>query len=154
MSQFVPKRIFVHHSLTKDSLTVSWNAIRKYHTQTLNWSDIGYHAGVELVASGGEPSFEVLMGRPWDRSGAHVRGQNHDSLGICFVGNYDLSVPRKEMLQAGAVMIVQWMKLFNIQIYDIYTHNQFDKSKSCPGKMFSLVELQFRIQRLREIRHE
>jgi len=149
MSDFTPKKIIVHHSLTKDSSTVSWNAIRKYHTQTLRWSDIGYHAGVELVSSGGESSYEVLMGRMWDQPGAHTRGHNHDSLGICFVGDYDKLPPKREMLITGAAVIALWKKIYNISINDIFTHHEFNKHKSCPGTLFSLFTLKMLVQNLR-----
>lgn len=149
MSIFKPTRIFIHHSLTKDSYTVSWGAIRKYHIETLKWSDIGYHAGVELVLSGEEANYEVLLGRSWDRKGAHVKGQNHDSLGICFVGNYDKIQPKPKMLEAGAKIIAIWMKLFDIPINRIYSHHDFNLDKSCPGRFFNLIRLKMEVQEIR-----
>jgi len=146
---FNPNKIIVHHSLTKDSGTVSWGAIRKYHTQTLKWAGIGYHAGVELVMSGSEANYEVLMGRMWDRKGAHTRDHNHDSLGICFVGDYDKLSPKREMLKTGAAVIALWMKLYDISINDIFTHHEFNKHKSCPGALFSLFTLKMLIQDIR-----
>lgn len=139
---FKPQRIFCHHSLTKDTSTVSWGAIRRYHTIHPNkWSAIGYHAGVELVKSGNELYYEVLFGRMWDRQGAHCRGQNHDSLSICFVGNFDYYRVPDAQLEAGGRIISLWMKLYGIKLKDIYGHCDFDPNKTCPGKLFSFEDL-------------
>ena len=54
-----PRRIIIHHSATKDGRTFSWSAIRRYHVHTLGWTDIGYHAGIELIGD----DFECLFGR-------------------------------------------------------------------------------------------
>lgn len=137
---FKPQIIIVHHSLTKDSSTVSWGAIRRFHVDVLHWSDIGYHAGVEMVKSGDELYFEILMGRMWDVPGAHTKGHNHNSLGICFIGNFDYYLPPVAQLKEGAKVISLWLKLFNLTRDDIYAHNDF-ADKSCPGRLFSLSDL-------------
>ena len=138
-------KIICHHSLTKDSGSVSWGAIRRYHTETLKWKDIGYHAGIELVISGGKLYYETLIGRMWDTPGAHVRGHNSHSLGLCFVGNYDLSPPEYEMLIVGAKLIRLWMRLFDIDIHEVYAHRDFS-TKSCPGEMFDMNKLKSYIE--------
>jgi len=140
MSIFFPDKIIVHHSLTVDSGTVSWGAIRKYHIQTLGMSDIGYHAGIELVKSGDENYYEALLGRPWDKRGAHTLGENERSLGICFVGNYDEVIPTDAMLLVGARVIAYWMKIYAIFSGEIYPHSKF-ADKTCPGTKFPLDKL-------------
>jgi len=136
---FHPTEIIVHHSLTQDSGTVSWGAIRKYHMETMGWSDIGYHAGIELVSSGGEDNFEVLLGRRWDIPGAHTVGYNNTSLGLCFVGNFDVVEPPEEALLLGKKVIELWMKLFGISSSNIHPHSAFS-DKSCPGLLFNFGE--------------
>jgi hypothetical protein len=136
-----PSKIVVHHSLTEDSGTVSWGAIRLYHTSNKGWSDIGYHAGVEKVKSGRYPYIEVLLGRPWHVPGAHTIGQNSESLGICFVGNYDLEAPLRDVLVAGGRLINMWMRIFDIPSSEIYRHSDFASYKSCPGSMFDMTRL-------------
>ena len=138
---FIPHKVIVHHSLTRDSGSVSWGAIRKYHIQQMKWSGIGYHAGVELVLSGDAVNYEILMGRVWDKSGAHTRGENSDSLAICFVGNYDITPPPKQMIAAGSRLIALWLRLFNLTIKDIYSHHYFNTHKSCPGIHFDMEYL-------------
>lgn len=131
-------KIIVHHSATADNLTVSWGAIRKYHIEKLGFQDIGYHAGVELVESGGRRYYESFLGRSWFVPGAHCRGQNHDSLGICLVGNFDLEIPDYGLLEAGAKVVALWMALFAVPHYMIFPHNAFNPQKSCPGELFKM----------------
>jgi len=149
---FKPQKVICHHSLTKDSGSVSWGAIRLYHTQTLKrpYKDIGYHVGVELVKSGGELYYEALMGRMWTETGAHVRGHNLDSLGICFIGDYDKEVPKPQLVMAGAKVIALWLDLFQLSINDIYSHHNFAPHKSCPGKLFNMELLRDCVRRCYE----
>ncbi len=147
MAKFLPTKIIVHHSLTLDSGTVSWGAIRRFHIKTREWKDIGYHVGVELVKSGEESYFEALLGRMWDRRGAHCKGHNRDSLSICFIGNYDVLPPPKKMLEAGAKVIALWLDFFCLSINDVYSHHYFDIDKSCPGKLFDMEILKGHIRR-------
>lgn len=125
-------RIVIHHSLTKDSETVSWGAIRRYHTKTLGWSGIGYHWGIELLRD----QTEILVGRMPDIKGAHVRGYNADSLGICIVGNFDETPPPLQSWMQ-AVRLVKWLKKKYPEA-EILGHRELDPNKSCPGKLFSM----------------
>ena len=133
-----PTKIVVHASATKDSGTVSWGAIRWYHTQVLGWRAVGYHCGLELVKSGEHEYYEVLMGRMWDEIGAHEPAVNAESLGICFVGDFDNEEPPMGQLVAGAKMIAYWMRLFGISKDSVYPHRFFRPDKSCPGKRFDM----------------
>jgi len=149
MAKFVQKRVIAHHSLTRDSGTVSWGAIRKWHTEKLGYDAIGYHCGVELVKSGEELYYEILMGRMWDIAGAHTRGHNVNSLGICFIGNFDTEAPKEEMIQMGAEVIALWLNLFNLSIDAIYPHRHFASYKSCPGSKFDMDYLKMCVRECR-----
>lgn len=141
---FKPERIIVHHSLTKDGSTVSWGAIRRYHTETLHWSDVGYHVGIELVKSGDELYYEALMGRMWTRQGAHTKNHNHDSLSICLVGNFDYHKPPDAQLIAAGRIISLWIDLYDIKEKDIFRHSDFS-DKTCPGRLFDMKDLKYYI---------
>ena len=127
--------IMIHHSLTKDSNTVSWNAIRKYHLGQ-GWLDIGYHFGLELVGD----EYEALIGRPLNWEGSHCKegGMNHKAIGICCVGNYDLVTPESKMLDTLVTrLILPLMRAFKIPSKNIVFHREFATYKSCPGILFT-----------------
>jgi len=133
------RKIIIHHSATKDSGTVSWNAIRRYHINECKWSDIGYHFGIEWVEDALHLGhFEILMGRSPDKDGAHTTGQNTEALGICLIGNFDIEpVPLGQWMRA--IVLVKWLlKEYKLSTDCIYGHRDFS-NKSCPGKKFNLA---------------
>lgn len=139
-----PVCVIVHCSATKDSGTVSWSAIRRYHTETLGWRDIGYHVGIEKVTdAAGRSTYETFLGRPLTMQGAHcaAQGMNSRSLGVCFVGDYDNEPPPFEMIKTGARHLAALCRVFNIPVDSIYGHRDFDKGKTCPGLKFDMKEL-------------
>lgn len=133
-----PARIIIHHSLTKDSGTVSWSAIRRYHVVKKGWRDIGYHSGIELVGN----DFECFYGRPTTQNGAHTKGANVDSLGFCFVGNFDDAPPSNELLYVAVRRVLMpWMVAYHIPLCNVQPHHAFVEGRSCPGKMFDMGKL-------------
>jgi N-acetyl-anhydromuramyl-L-alanine amidase AmpD len=73
------KFIVVHAADTKPSMDIGVKEIREWHTKERGWSDIGYHF---VIRRNGD----LENGRDLSRSGAHVRGYNSVSWGICMVG--------------------------------------------------------------------
>lgn len=123
-----PQFIIIHHSLTKDSQTVSWDAIRRYHLAQ-GWNGIGYHFGIERIGD----RVEVLLGRRPDEIGAHCLGMNTHSLGICCVGNYDQEAPPAE-IWGKCLDLTRWlMALHGIAPAGVLGHRELANYKSCPG---------------------
>lgn len=134
------KGIIVHHSLTRDGQTVSWDAIRKYHRDPAGpykMRDIGYHAGVELVGL----RYEVFAGRPLDWTGGHTSGKNSTHLGLVLVGNFDELPPPADQLRVACEYVIRpWMKAFGIPREKVEAHRDY-APKSCPGAMFDMGRL-------------
>lgn len=139
----IPTHLIIHHSLTEDGKTVSWDAIRRYHIDTNGWRNIGYHYGIELINS----TYEVLVGRMQDEIGAHCKegGMNRCSLGICVVGNFDLApVPAAQMDKL--VQLVRSLRIvFDIPAECVQRHHDYATYKSCPGTKFQWSEFKGRI---------
>lgn len=77
------KYIVIHCAATPPSQDVGVEEIRMWHLRR-GWFDVGYHWIIKRDGT-------IEDGRPHDRPGAHARGFNHISLGICLVGGVDES---------------------------------------------------------------
>lgn len=137
------KHIFIHHSKTKDGQTVSWDDIERYHVYTRGWIDNGYTAGAENV----DGQIICMFGRPDWLSGAHTRGHNRDSLGFCFVGDFDTDIPSEQLLRTACYRVLApWLARHGLGVDALRGHNEVS-SKTCPGTKFNM-------HRLREICQE
>lgn len=140
-----PDSIVLHHSFTKDSQTVSWQAIRRYHIETMGWKDIGYHLGIEAINN----HYEVLFGRLLGERGAHCKqaGMNNHSIGICFVGNFDeYDVPEDQWVK-GVRVVASLCNVISIPVKNIYGHRQFADYKSCPGTHFNIDHFKLDVEK-------
>jgi len=83
--QFTPRKstdfIMLHCSATKPSMNIGVREIRQWHKE-MGWLDVGYHFIIERDGT-------VEEGRPVDVIGSHVKGYNHNSVGVCLVGGVD-----------------------------------------------------------------
>lgn len=70
--------IVVHCSATRATDDIGAEDIDRWHKQR-GWFRIGYHYVIRRDGT-------VEKGRPDDQPGAHARGYNHVSLGICMAG--------------------------------------------------------------------
>lgn len=120
------KKIYVHHSASRRVKTKTW-MIKKWHVEDNGWSDIGYHYVIE-----GEG--QVVLGRPVGIAGAHVKGDNKHTIGICVVGNFEREEPHEKQLEALDLLLRGLMAVYELERKDIYVHREHSRaSTDCPG---------------------
>ena len=123
------KRIILHCSATKEGQDFSVATIRDWHVKGRGWSDIGYHWVIRLDGS-------VELGRPLERSGAHTKGHNKDSVGVCYIGGCDADGKPKDTMnpeqeKAWRMIVLSLRTLYGDHI-TIHGHNEY-ANKACPS---------------------
>lgn len=133
-------KLYIHHSESPDTTTI--NDIRRWHVQENKWSDIGYHYVLT-------PNGTLEQGRPVDKVGAHVQGDNLTSIGLCVIGNFDYHKPSETQMEALKWFVPQLCQEFGIKRENVLGHRdgpQPANNKTCPGK--------FLYEKIDEIRKE
>ena len=75
--------IVVHSSATPKDRDHTEEDIERWHKRK-GWKDTGYHYVVLLDGI-------VESGRPITDRGAHTKGYNHNTIGVCYIGGVDHS---------------------------------------------------------------
>ena len=121
-------KIIVHCSATREGQKFSVDTIRSWHTDK-GWSDIGYHYVVHLDGS-------ISYGRSIERIGAHTRGHNTGSIGICYIGGVesDGKTPKdtRTLEQKESLLdLIRTLKKLNSNA-TVHSHRDF-AAKACPS---------------------
>lgn len=115
------KYIIIHHRAGNGDA----ESIHNLHL-TWGWTGFGYHFYVRKDGS-------VYRGRPIEMVGAHCKGQNSYSVGICFEGNFENEKMSDAQMKAGQELVSYIKKIYpNV---DVKGHRDFDAT-ACPGKNF------------------
>lgn len=120
-------KAFIHCSATPEGKIFDVEDIRSWHLAQ-GWSDCGYHYVITIDG--------VLQeGRPLKKVGAHARGNNVGSIGICYIGGVDENNEPKDTMNAlQDTAMVNLLKSLKEQFEDIEFcgHNEVS-SKACPS---------------------
>lgn len=79
----------------------------------------------------------VELGRPIEMEGAHTKGKNSDSIGICLIGLPEyIGAPEqwftRKQLESLRKLVAKLMRKFTIPPENIHGHNEY-APKLCPG---------------------
>jgi len=122
-------KIIIHCSATPIGVDFSAETIRDWHVKGNKWDDIGYHYIVRLNGS-------LEYGRPVGISGAHCKGHNKHSIGICYIGGMDKDMKewedtRTEKQSESLLSLLKVLKKFHPEAV-VHGHRDFS-SKACPS---------------------
>ena len=115
------KFLIVHCSDTDDTLSMEAKDIHKMHL-SFGWNGIGYH---KIICRNGL----IENGRPEYWLGAHVKGLNDCSLGVCLIGRKKFTDLQFISLEQ---VLLEWKKKYNKA--KILGHSESTKThKTCPN---------------------
>lgn len=114
--------------------------IRKWHVEDNGWSDIGYHW---IVRRDGMTE----KGRSEEKPGAHVAGQNHDSIGICWIGRDN---PTSEQLESLYKLVLDKLWAYHLAPIHVKGHYEYTNNKTCPNLDMGLFRMELELKLLED----
>lgn len=121
--------VIVHCSATPEGRDVTVETIDKWHKGN-GWKGIGYHWVIYRDGS-------IHAGRPESQIGAHCKGKNRNTIGICYIGGMDKANkhPKDTRTQAqrkAMVQLLSELKMRYVTIEKISGHRDY-ANKACPS---------------------
>ena len=119
-------KIIVHCTDTPEDRHVSVKDITQWHKEK-GYNTIGYHYVIYLDGS-------VHAGRPVGKIGAHCKGHNAKSIGICYVGGKDKQgKPGDTRTPEQKQALVELLKKLKVKYPSakVYGHRDF-AARDCP----------------------
>jgi hypothetical protein len=131
--------IVVHHTaVSRKDAPIQFFAVNRYHRSDPNVylgqdSTLGYAGGYHVFI---EPDGTELRYREDWEEGAHTKGHNLDSLGVCLAMDGDREFPTDAQVKTLKERLRKWCAGYQIPAAKIYPHRAFS-AKSCYGYMLA-----------------
>lgn len=126
-----PTVVITHHAVSLPHHTVAdvdnWHRARWPGFVSRRGYHVGYH---HVIHSDGT----TTQTRDHDEEGAHCIGMNRSSIGVCFMGNFDLHMPTQAQLQAWDSLYSSLLKAY--PGIPTRPHRAY-ANKSCHGRLLS-----------------
>lgn len=142
--------IVIHTAAAGDqnrNIDITMASMRNYHVNHLGWSDVGYHYGIRFNG-------DIEDGRPLQRTGAHTRCINHNSIGIVCSGHGDYHRLTESQYDTLVKLVAMLASYFDIPIDNIIGHREIDDmaargvvrrscktGKTCPGSLVDMDDI-------------
>ena len=117
----VIREIILHHRAGNGDV----ESIDAYHKR-LGWEGIGYHYYIRKNG-------DIFSGRPELMAGAHTKGHNIGTLGICFEGNFENETMSQAQIGAGWELIQDILQRY--PGITVRRHKDLNQT-ACPGRNF------------------
>ena len=121
--------LVIHCSATRADQEITADHIRRWHVDDNGWSDIGYHWVIEREG-------KLQHGRHAQSQSAHVRGHNHESIGICLVGGMaENSDPEDNFTPEQWLVLEKLIEVLQVRYpaAQVVGHYYFTPYKTCPN---------------------
>ena len=125
-------KIIIHCS---DSEFGDIQQIDQWH-RARGWKGCGYHYVITNGIIHKKDNYDsradgdLQAGRPLYCVGAHCKGYNKTSIGICLIGKHHFT--GRQLYEALPPLVYSLMHMFNITSEDVYGHCEFS-DKTCPN---------------------
>lgn len=117
----------IHCSATVEGKDFDIDDIDRWHKKR-GFTMVGYHFVILLDGT-------IQHGREINKIGAHAKGHNRTSIGICYIGGVDSKHKpkdtRTEAQKESLKNMVAWLKI-TFEDIDIFGHNEIS-NKACPS---------------------
>lgn len=123
--------IVIHSSATPSDRDIGVDVIRKWHVDERGFADIGYHYVIRRDG-------RIEAGRPVGIAGAHVRGHNESSIGICMIGGVNDALNAEDnfngvQMDTLEVLINFLTNIYGIEIGSVVGHRDLNDKTECPS---------------------
>lgn len=135
-----PKFLIIHHTggtdaqPNLDTSHFSFSQCNDLHRVRFDMlSSLGYYVGYHYYI---ERSGKLHQARADNEEGAHAKGFNTSSIGICLAGNFDSTLPTAEQVLTLKKLLNAKAQQYKIATKDILPHRNFAQ-KTCYGTRLS-----------------